>query len=177
MPQNRRPPIPIPIQVEVFFRDRWLCHLCRRPIVLHLAMKYAALVVHADFPRLKAAYWHPNWRRDAAPLLDELGASIDHVKAFSRGGAHDASNFAAVCARCNARKSALTAGEFLASSKPWRVHGAHGEPSHWDGMSSLFVALARRYATSLTATERSWLAALEPYVQPASEASGGNRTV
>jgi hypothetical protein len=35
------------------------------------------------------ARWNPQWRRDASPLLDELAASVDHVRADSKGGAHD----------------------------------------------------------------------------------------
>lgn len=116
-------------------------------------------------PDTPLAYWNPQWRRDTAPLLDELAASIDHVEALSRGGAHDASNFAAVCARCNARKSARSTRDYLDDSKPWKVVGKHGEPKHWDGLSSLFVALCSDAPNDLTATERGWLAALQPYLK------------
>ena len=105
MATRQRRPIPIATQVEVYFRDAWLCHLCHRPVILHLALKHAAEAVHRTYPDAPLAYWIGTWSRDAAPLLDELAASIDHVEAFSRGGADEISNYAAVCARCNARKS------------------------------------------------------------------------
>jgi hypothetical protein len=161
MPRLQRKSIPVPIQVEVLFRDRWLCHLCRRPLILHLALKQLADLAQETYPDVPFAYWQKNWRRDASPLLDELAASVDHIKAFAAGGAHDISNFAAVCARCNARKSAKIAEAFLSESRPWRVKGKHGEPTHWDGLSAVFVHLARQRQKDLSAMERQWLRALE----------------
>jgi hypothetical protein len=75
------------------------------------------------FPGEAIAYWHPQWRRDASPPLDELGASVDHVRAFARGGSHDVSNFVTICARCNARKGVRSREEHLAADKPWVVKG------------------------------------------------------
>jgi hypothetical protein len=40
------------------------------------------------------SYYHAHWTRDGAPLLDELGAVIDHVEAHSTGGATIESNLA-----------------------------------------------------------------------------------
>jgi hypothetical protein len=37
------------------------------------------------------------------------------------------------------------------------VKGKYGEPLHWDGLSSLFIVLARRYPEALTTSEREWL--------------------
>jgi 5-methylcytosine-specific restriction endonuclease McrA len=156
-----RPSIPYSVQVEVFFRDGWLCSHCRRPTIFHLALKQLSEVVGAEFPELALAYWNPQWRRDAAPLLDELAASVDHIQAYSKGGAHDTSNFATICARCNARKSNRSSEEHLAVNKPWVVHGIHGEPSKWDGLASVFVYFARRCERSLTATEQGWLREFE----------------
>jgi 5-methylcytosine-specific restriction endonuclease McrA len=170
--KQQRPSIPVGLQVEVFCRDGWLCHLCRRPVILHLALKHLARLVGMSYARLPLAYWDPGWSRHGAPLLDELAASLDHVKAFSRGGAHDASNFAAVCARCNARKSASGAEDFLRASQPWRVKGKYGEPTSWDGLSSVFVALVKDAPETLTATERQWLVALQPRIA-ARQSRGG----
>lgn len=142
-------------------RDRWICHVCRRPVVFHLALKYLELEVKRAMPGWRGGYWNRNWRRDKAPLIDELGASVDHVEAFAKGGAHDISNFKTICSRCNARKSDKDSGAFLQELKPWKVRGKHGEPADWDGMASAFVVLARRHESVLTPTERKWLAALE----------------
>jgi 5-methylcytosine-specific restriction endonuclease McrA len=156
-----RAPVPFAVQAGVFFRDHWLCSHCRRPTVFPLALKHLSEVVSREFPHLTLAHWNPQWRRDSAPLLDELAACVDHVHAYSKGRVHDISNFATICARCNARKGSRSREEHLAVHKPWLVKGKHGEPLHWDGLASVFVFYARRSSRVLTATERGWLAALE----------------
>ena len=165
MARTTRPPIPVEIQVEVYVRDQWLCHLCRRPTILHLALKFLSEFVELELPTsVPLALWDPQWRRDKAPLLDELAASIDHVEAFASGGGHDSTNFATVCARCNARKGARLNDDYLTEANPWVVKGKHGEPVAWDGLASVFVALARQSRRPLATTERAWLSALEPRV-------------
>jgi 5-methylcytosine-specific restriction endonuclease McrA len=156
-----RVPIPHAVQVEVFFRDGWLCSHCRRPTVFHLALKLLAELIAPSLPGHAVAYWHPNWRRDAAPLLDELGASVDHIEAFAKGGAHDVTNFATICSRCNARKGTRSREEHRAVHSPWVVKGKHGEPTAWDGLASTYVVLARRTTRPLSASEKGWLTALE----------------
>jgi 5-methylcytosine-specific restriction endonuclease McrA len=54
------------------------------------------------------AYHHAHWTRHGAPLLDLLGAVIDHVQAFSTGGPDHIDNLATACNKCNGRKSAAT---------------------------------------------------------------------
>src|SRR5262245_22109751 len=100
-----RPKIPIPTQVEVLFREGWICSLCQSPTIFHLSMKYLTGLVAGRGLPLPTAYFHPRWRRDSAPLLDYLGSVIDHVEAYSSGGAHDATNFAVACNKCNGRKN------------------------------------------------------------------------
>jgi 5-methylcytosine-specific restriction endonuclease McrA len=167
-----RPSVSVSTQIEVLFRDAWLCHLCRRPVILHVALKRLQHFVQKADPDARVAYWQTNWRRDAAPLLDELAASVDHVEAFSRGGAHDTSNFRAVCARCNARKSARDTKRYLDAARPWKVKGKHGEPTAWDGLSSVFVLMASQAPESLSPGERTWLKELRQYAQR----SGGRLT-
>lgn len=145
----------------MFQRDRWLCHVCRRPVVFHLALKYLEIDARVGLGDPSITYWHPNWRRDQAPLADELGACVDHVVAFSTGGVHDVKNFATICSRCNTRKSAKTLATFLEQLRPWRARGKDGEPERWDGLSSIFIVLARKHIGLLSTTEREWLAALE----------------
>lgn len=48
MPSRSRPPIPIDVQVRVLYRDGWLCSLCGRPTIFHLALKYLDEFVHAN---------------------------------------------------------------------------------------------------------------------------------
>jgi 5-methylcytosine-specific restriction endonuclease McrA len=142
-PPPKRRQIPIATQVQVYFRGGWLCSLCDRPTIFPLAMKFAAGVVLDRKYELPIAYYDPKWRRDKSPLLDHLGCVIDHVEAHSRGGAHDAENFAVACNKCNVRKSAGEKMGYLRENPPRRVKGKYGEPKHWDGLSSLFVVLAR----------------------------------
>ena len=161
-----RAPIPFQVQAEVYFRDGWLCSHCRRPTVFHLALKLMSEAVTAALAPKALAYWHPQWRRDASPLLDELGASVDHIQAFAKGGAHDISNFATICARCNARKGVRSREEHLAAHAPWVVKGKHGEPTAWDGLALTYVLLAHQSPRRLSPTERGWLKALETRVGP-----------
>ena len=166
-----RAPIPFATQVTIFTRDAWLCHVCHRPTIFPLALKLAAEMVAAALPDLALAWWNPQWRRDAAPLLDELAACIDHVEAHANGGSNDPANLATICARCNARKSAKAKEAFITELNPWRVKGKHGEPRQWDGLSSLFVVLAARSPRALTPTERKWLEALQAHT------AGGTRSL
>jgi hypothetical protein len=107
------------------------------------------------------AYFDLRWRRDKAPLLDHLAAVIDHVQAFSTGGAHDISNFVTACNKCNVRKNAEAADRFAKRSPLRLVHGKYGEPKHWDGLSTLFVALVRQDCSGVARSELEWCAALE----------------
>jgi 5-methylcytosine-specific restriction endonuclease McrA len=56
------------------------------------------------------------------PLLDSMGAVIDHVQAHSLGGPADLSNLVTSSNKCNLVKSNLSAKEFR-----------EREPENWDG--------------------------------------------
>ncbi|MFL5614832.1 MAG: HNH endonuclease [Gemmatimonadaceae bacterium] len=86
-----------------------------------------------------------------------------HVEALAKGGAHDISNFATICARCNARKGTHTRAEHLAADSPRKVKGEYREPSTWDGLASVFVLYARQLSRPLSASEQGWLRALEAH--------------
>jgi hypothetical protein len=128
-------------------------------------MRLAGELVRARGYELPIAYHHPRWRRDAAPLLDHLGCVIDHELAFSRGGPHAVENFAVACNKCNVYKSAAEKAKYLAEHPLRLVKGKYGEPTHWDGLSSLFIVLARQSPNELNASERVWLRALENHVR------------
>ena len=161
MSRTSRRSIPIPVQVEVLFRGGWLCSLCHRPTIFPPAMRLAGALVHALGYENPIAYHHPRWRRDAAPLLDHLGCVIDHEVAFSRGGPHISENFAVACNKCNVYKSAAEKSKYLAEHPLRSVRGKYGEPKNWDGLSSLFVVLARQNPKGLSSSELAWLRALE----------------
>lgn len=69
---------------EIFERDRWRCHLCRR--------------------KVKSETLWP----------DPLSASLDHLVPLSEGGAHSRENVALAHLQCNVRKGNRAAGEQLA---------------------------------------------------------------
>jgi hypothetical protein len=149
----------------VLFRGGWLCSLCHRPTVFPPALRLAGELVRGSGYELPIAYHHPRWRRDAAPLLDHLGCVIDHVVAHSCGGGDALDNYAVACNKCNVRKSAEEKAKYLAAHPLKPVKGKYGEPKHWDGLSSLFVVLARQPGTRLRGNEKNWLLALAEYAR------------
>ena len=157
----RRIPLSKVLQVAVFRRDGWLCCWCKRPVIFAPVMKYMELELQragiGDGGRV--AYYHAHWTRDGAPLLDLLGAVIDHIEARSAGGADTVDNLATACNKCNGRKSASTLDRWGARLPEKPIKGKYGEPQHWDGLSSLFVMLAQRHPAKLTAGERGWIRA------------------
>jgi 5-methylcytosine-specific restriction endonuclease McrA len=107
------------------------------------------------------AYYHAHWTRDGAPLLDELGAVIDHVDAFSTGGLDSEENLITACNKCNGRKSAAPLDRWNKRSMHKPIKGKYGEPRNWDGLASVFVMLAERNPAPLTVGERDWLNAIK----------------
>lgn len=158
-----RAKIPLPVQVRVLFRDGWLCRWCHRPTVFSPTFRLLQVFVEAFGHQAPLAYFHPNWRRDAAPLLDHMGAVIDHVEAFATGGEHGEANLVTACNKCNARKNSRPAAAYERERPGKPVKGRFGEPKHWDGLTSLFLVLARS-GISLTAGEKAWRKALEAHL-------------
>jgi 5-methylcytosine-specific restriction endonuclease McrA len=123
-------------------------------------MKFLESEVRSAGSGNRVAYYHAHWTRDGAPLLDLLGAVIDHIEAYSTGGASHMDNLATACNKCNGRKSAATLAKWEARPTEKPIKGKYGEPQNWDGMSSLFVMLARRDHAVLTISEKAWLKAM-----------------
>src|SRR6266481_7043154 len=166
-PKPKRVALSKKLQVLLFRRDGRLCRWCRRPVIFAPAMKYLARFMQEQGHRGLLAYWSSAYRRDASPLLDELAAAVDHVTAFSAGGAHDESNFVTACYKCNTRKSASSSDAFHKRNPPRPpVMGMYGEPKAWDGFSALFIVLARQNRSELTRSEADWLEALELPAEP-----------
>jgi len=107
------------------------------------------------------AYFHPHWTRDGAPLLDELGAVIDHIAPFSKDGPDTEENLITACNKCNGRKSAALLDEWNKRPMGNPIEGKYGEPQRWDGLASVFVMLAERNASKLTKVDKDWLIALK----------------
>jgi 5-methylcytosine-specific restriction endonuclease McrA len=148
------------LQVKVFQRDGWMCRWCGRPVIFAPVMRYLDLFIRQHGFTGPLAYHDVRWRRDKAPLLDHMGAVIDHVQAHSRGGVADQNNFATSCNKCNTRKSNAHVEDFSKRSPLLRVKGKYGEPKAWDGLSQLFITLAEQTSQIPSASEREWLRAL-----------------
>lgn len=161
--QASRPKIPIAAQVRVLYRDGWLCRWCHRPTIFPLALKYLYEFVRQRGFELPLAYYDPRYRRDAAPLLDHLACVIDHVEAYSKGGANNENNLAVACNKCNIRKNNRRQEAFLAANPPKPVKAKYGEPRYWDGLASLFIVLSRVNGSRLTPSEKLWLRELEAH--------------
>lgn len=155
-------------QVAVFRRDGWLCRWCRKPVIFAPAMKFIERELRQSGYAGNLAYFHLRWTRKDSPLLDELGAVIDHVDAFSTGGSSEIGNLVTACNKCNAQKSAATSSNWEERRPHKFVKGKFGEPVDWDGLSTLFMILARRDVKNLTVSEQQWLAALDAAVNSTS---------
>ena len=149
------------IQVQVFRRDRWLCRWCGCPVIFAPTLRYLAEFVKQEGFDAPLPYYNRNWRRRDAPLLDYLGAVIDHVEAHSGGGASDIANLATACNKCNGRKSNARAEEFSKRHPLIPVKGKYGDPLDWDGLSTLFMILVAKNKKSATSTELAWFRVLK----------------
>jgi 5-methylcytosine-specific restriction endonuclease McrA len=156
-----RPPLPKELQLSVFRRDGWMCRWCSRPVIFPPVMRFLEREARSSGRVDQLSYYHPHWTRDGAPLLDELGAVIDHIEAYSAGGAHREENLATACNKCNAQKSSRPVAEWNELFQKKTVKGKYGEPQHWDGFSTLFAILAQRDPIELTVSEKEWLKALD----------------
>ena len=96
-------------------------------------------------------------------MLDHLAAVIDHVEPYSSGGAHDESNLAPACNKCNITKSNRDLEDYLAKNPGKPVKGKYGEPQHWDGFVSLFMILAGERERDLKGSEGEWYFAFKEY--------------
>ena len=160
-----RPSVPVEVQVRVFVRDGWLCQWCHRPVVFSPTMRLLEQIVKKAGYRKPLAHYHPHRSRHSAPLLDHLGAVVDHIEAFAKGGHHGERNFVTACNKCNARKNARRAEDYVKLEPGKAVRGKYGEPRDWDGLASLFLVLAAEGA-ELSAGERRWVRALRKAYGP-----------
>jgi 5-methylcytosine-specific restriction endonuclease McrA len=149
------------LQVAIYRRDGWLCCWCKKLVIFSSAMRLMEVEVQNALPTARLAYYHSNWSRAGSPLLDELGAPVDHVQAFSTGGACREENLCTSCWKCNVRKNSAGVDQWEQRQKHNPVKGKYGEPRDWDGLASVFVMLAERHPTLLTAGEREWLKAMQ----------------
>ena len=149
------------LQVSIFRRDAWLCGWCKRPVIFGPVMRYLEKEVRRAGHYEPLAYYHPHWTRGGSPLMDELGAVVDHVKAFSSGGACEEHNLVTACCKCNGRKSSAPLDAWNQRYKRNPVKGKYGEPQHWDGLSTVFIILAESNPGHLTTGEKEWLRVLK----------------
>jgi 5-methylcytosine-specific restriction endonuclease McrA len=155
-----RVPLPKDLQLSIFRRDRWICRWCNRPVIFAPVMKFLEREIRSAGHSAPLAYHHAHWTRANAPLLDELGAVIDHVEAHSTGGLDSEDNLATACNKCNGRKGSAPVDKWGKRVMRKPIKGKYGEPQYWDGLSGVFTILAQRNPVGLTAVEKDWLKAL-----------------
>lgn len=165
-----RPGISKSLSIQVFRRDHWLCRWCGCPVIFHPAMRYLAEFLKQQGFEGAPAYYQTNWHRRDAPLLDLMGAVVDHVKAHSGGGASVISNLVTACNKCNGRKNNLGVEVFTKRHPLIPVKSKYGAPTDWDGLSAIFLVLIAKNSGLGTPTERRWEQALmQPPLEPATE--------
>ena len=160
MNPQKRPPLAKELQLSIFRRDKWVCRWCNRPVIFAPVMRLIEREVRKAETDRPLSYYHAHWTRAGAPLLDELGAVIDHVEAHSTGGSSEPMNLATACCKCNVRKSSAPLEEWSKRPQHKPIKGRYGEPQHWDGLSALFVVLAQHDANGLSTSEKEWLKVL-----------------
>lgn len=158
--QPRRIPLSKELRVTVYRHDRWLCHWCDKPVIFAQVLKYLEkeLKASSGYSGEQLCYYNKNWRRTDAPLLDLLGAEIDHIDGNKAN--NDPKNLATSCHKCNIEKGAAKPEEWNKRHKKKPIKSKYGEPKYWDGLSSLFVMLAQRHPAEVTTDEKGWLRAL-----------------
>jgi len=156
-----RKPLSREKQANIYYRDKWLCRWCKKPVIFPAAMKYLQQWM-SDAGFNSVAYWRNSYDRRGAPLLDELAAVLDHVVAHSTNGPATEENLVTACNRCNMSKNNSDATIWERKHPLKRIKSKTGEPENWDGLVSLFLFLAReKYAGNLTQAERDWVKALK----------------
>ncbi len=161
-----RPPLSKELQLSIFRRDRWICRWCNRPVIFGPVLRLLEREVRKGGRTEPLAYFHAHATRDGAPLLDELWGVIDHVEAFSTGGADSEDNLATACNKCNGRKSSASLVKWGGRVMRKPVKGKYGEPQYWDGLSGVFIVLAERDAFGLSASDKGWLKVLTAESRP-----------
>jgi 5-methylcytosine-specific restriction endonuclease McrA len=149
------------VQLAIFRRDGWLCRWCAKPVIFAPSMKFLELELRNSGADVPLAYYHAHWTRATAPLLDELGAVLDHVLPFIAGGPCTEENLVTACSKCNVRKSSALLDKWKQRETRKPVKGKYGDPQDWDGLSSMFVMLAERHRSKLNVGERDWLRTLK----------------
>ena len=128
-------------KAHVLVRDRFTCQYCGTAVILAQAIK----VLDEYAPDLQL--WDLHGKRE--PLRTRW-ATVDHVTPELNGGMDTLDNLVACCVSCNSRKGGASAP---APAK------RHVHP-HWDGLSSVFLGLAKQYDDRLSTEDRKWQAAL-----------------
>jgi 5-methylcytosine-specific restriction endonuclease McrA len=149
-------PISKKTQLRRFQHDGWICYWGKAPVVFAPTFRLLETLVKKEGYSLPL--FHSHWTREAAPLLDWLGAVIDHEIASSRQGSNDFENLRTACNKCNGRKSNLAVTDFKK-----RLHWP-GEnlkkPLLWDGLSGLFRALIEKNRQLASAGDLAWYRAM-----------------
>ena len=152
------------VVAEVFTRDRWTCHWCTYPVVFAPALKYLQEDLRRRGGNVPLVYYHFDFARLYAPLLNDLAAVIDHLSTGSRG-ADDVENLVTACNRCHTLKNNLDEPawrDLTAELQKLRDLQSRGRemPAEWDGLSTIFLVALREDRSAASSSDLEWFEAL-----------------
>ena len=129
-------------RARVLVRDGFCCHYCGRRLLLAQAIK----VLDWYVPALDL--WDPHGKLE--PLRSRW-ATVDHLIPEKEGGIDSLDNLVASCVLCNSQKGDRE--ETLSSPR--------AKKPTWDGLSSIYLAIAPDYRDRLSNEDIKWQEALK----------------
>lgn len=134
---------------RVFVRDGFIDRYSGRKVVFPPVLRAISVILPDAFP------YHPNWKMEVThPAYWELTATVDHLKAASRGGADDESNWVTTSMARNSAKGNHSLGDL-----GWELRDP-GDIAEWDGLLGWYVEYTEaRPEVVIDEAMRKWRAA------------------
>jgi len=136
------------IRARVYRRDGWRCRYCRRKLVVPGILELITTLC-PGFNGLRPGHHMPYASTELA--VERVYPNVDHVHAVAKGGPWlDEANHVTACTPCNASKndrSGWVPGEIVQDG--------------WDGLTSLYRALAERVVDGRQSYHVKWFRDIE----------------
>jgi hypothetical protein len=114
--------------IRVFVRDGFTDRYTGERLIFPPVLRAISAELPVEFP------YHPNWKTDVThPAYWEVGATVDHLRPVSTGGADDDSNRVTTSMARNSAKMNWTLAEL-----GWSLQ-APGNFQEWDGLLHWFL--------------------------------------
>lgn len=134
---------------RVFIRDGFIDRYAGTRLVYPPVLRLISIVIPDSFP------FHPNWKTDVThPAFWEMGATVDHLRPVTLGGADDDSNWVTTSMARNSAKM-----NWSIDALGWTLYPP-GDFAEWDGLIGWFLDYARNHPTAVSNPNlKSWLRA------------------